>query len=132
MTNITISNILLPTASQGETERLPDSEKTKILRDQETALVKLGELYRDQKCVFNFPPDRVQCNRPLICRNPQGLADVITLSRAFMSSTAKAKTAKLSKSATRSMSTPAYVVCFYQFGPSSTSSTQYPTVNKLR
>ncbi|KAG6876112.1 hypothetical protein C0992_000923 [Termitomyces sp. T32_za158] len=45
-------------------------------REQETALVKLGELYRDQK-------------------NAQGLADVITSSRAFMSSTAKAKTAKL-------------------------------------
>ena len=29
-------------------------------------------------------------------RNAQGLADVITQSRAFMSSTAKAKTAKLS------------------------------------
>ncbi|KDQ61275.1 hypothetical protein JAAARDRAFT_152408 [Jaapia argillacea MUCL 33604] len=46
------------------------------LRDQETALVKLGELYRDQK-------------------NAKGLAEVITLSRSFMSSTAKAKTAKL-------------------------------------
>ncbi|KAF8967234.1 PCI domain-containing protein [Flammula alnicola] len=46
------------------------------LRDQEVALLKLGELYRDQ-------------------RNAQGLADVITQSRAFMSSTAKAKTAKL-------------------------------------
>ncbi|KAI0293595.1 PCI domain-containing protein [Russula brevipes] len=43
------------------------------LRDQETALVKLGELYRDQK----------------------GLAEVVTLSRSFLSSTAKAKTAKL-------------------------------------
>ncbi|KAF8875056.1 PCI domain-containing protein [Infundibulicybe gibba] len=47
-----------------------------VLRDQEIALVKLGELYRDQK-------------------NAQGLAEVITSSRAFMSSTAKAKTAKL-------------------------------------
>ncbi|KAI0064503.1 PCI-domain-containing protein [Artomyces pyxidatus] len=46
------------------------------LRNQETALVHLGELYRDQK-------------------NAQGLAEVITLSRSFMSSTAKAKTAKL-------------------------------------
>lgn len=33
--------------------------------------------------------------------NAAGLAEVITLSRAFMSSTAKAKTAKLSKSGTR-------------------------------
>ncbi|KAF8957703.1 hypothetical protein BDZ97DRAFT_1924318 [Flammula alnicola] len=46
------------------------------LHDQEVALLKLGELYRDQK-------------------NAQGLADVITQSRAFISSTAKAKTAKL-------------------------------------
>ncbi|KAI0271208.1 PCI-domain-containing protein [Russula aff. rugulosa BPL654] len=46
------------------------------LRDQETALVKLGELYRDQK-------------------NAEGLAEVVTLSRSFLSSTAKAKTAKL-------------------------------------
>lgn len=29
----------------------PPSEKDAILRNQETALVKLGELYRDQKCV---------------------------------------------------------------------------------
>jgi len=46
------------------------------LRDQETALVKLGELYRDEK-------------------NAEGLAEVVTLSRSFLSSTAKAKTAKL-------------------------------------
>ncbi|KAF8644776.1 hypothetical protein AX16_008282 [Volvariella volvacea WC 439] len=51
-------------------------EHAQFLRDQETALVKLGELYRDQK-------------------NAKSVAEVITLSRAFMSSTAKAKTAKL-------------------------------------
>ncbi|KAF4576434.1 proteasome subunit S9 family protein [Pleurotus pulmonarius] len=43
---------------------------------QELALAKLGELYRDQK-------------------NAEGVAQLITLSRGFMSSTAKAKTAKL-------------------------------------
>ncbi|KAG5635823.1 hypothetical protein H0H81_010010 [Sphagnurus paluster] len=53
-----------------------NAENSQSLRDQETALVKLGELHRDQK-------------------NAKGLAEVITLSRAFMSSTAKAKTAKL-------------------------------------
>ncbi|KAF8160157.1 PCI domain-containing protein [Pholiota molesta] len=53
-----------------------DEDHAQDLRDQEVALVKLGELYRDTK-------------------NAQGLADVITQSRAFMSSTAKAKTAKL-------------------------------------
>ncbi|KAJ7583203.1 PCI domain-containing protein [Mycena floridula] len=51
-------------------------QQAQLLRDQETALVNLGQLYRDQK-------------------NATGLAEVITLSRGFMSSTAKAKTAKL-------------------------------------
>ncbi|PFH46070.1 hypothetical protein AMATHDRAFT_199950 [Amanita thiersii Skay4041] len=59
-----------------QTGTAQDTEHSQILRDQETALVKLGELYRDQG-------------------NSKGLAEVITLSRAFMSSTAKAKTAKL-------------------------------------
>ncbi|KAF5347989.1 hypothetical protein D9756_010151 [Leucocoprinus leucothites] len=54
----------------------PTAADAQALRDKETALVKLGELYRDQK-------------------NAQALAEVITLSRSFMSSTAKAKTAKL-------------------------------------
>ncbi|KAJ6602551.1 hypothetical protein DFH09DRAFT_1257640 [Mycena vulgaris] len=48
-----------------------------ILREQEAALLNLGALYRDQQ-------------------NAEGLAQVITLSRGFfMSSSAKAKTAKL-------------------------------------
>ncbi|KAF7361219.1 Proteasome regulatory particle subunit [Mycena sanguinolenta] len=48
-----------------------------VLREQEAALLHLGSLYRDQQ-------------------NAEGLAQVITLSRGFfMSSTAKAKTAKL-------------------------------------
>ncbi|KAJ7603955.1 hypothetical protein DFH06DRAFT_1114118 [Mycena polygramma] len=48
-----------------------------VLREQESALLHLGSLYRDQQ-------------------NAEGLAQVITLSRGFfMSSTAKAKTAKL-------------------------------------
>ncbi|KAJ3721105.1 hypothetical protein FB446DRAFT_723045 [Lentinula raphanica] len=51
-------------------------QQAQILRDQETALVNLGQLYRDQK-------------------NAEGVAEVITLSRSFVSSTAKAKTAKL-------------------------------------
>ncbi|TDL15148.1 PCI-domain-containing protein [Rickenella mellea] len=51
-------------------------EKEQNLRNQEVALVKLGELYRDG-------------------RDAKGLAQVILLSRSFMSSTAKAKTAKL-------------------------------------
>ncbi|KAL0577293.1 26S proteasome regulatory subunit rpn6 [Marasmius crinis-equi] len=59
-----------PSANEGE-ERLAQT-----LRDQETALVNLGQLYRDQK-------------------NAKGVAEIITQSRTFMSSTAKAKTAKL-------------------------------------
>ncbi|KAI0748725.1 PCI-domain-containing protein [Daedaleopsis nitida] len=51
-------------------------EKEKELRHQESALMKLGELYRDHN-------------------NAKGVAEVITLSRSFVSSTAKAKTAKL-------------------------------------
>jgi 26S proteasome regulatory subunit N6 len=66
------------------------------LRDQETALVKLGELYRDQKCVVvSYIVWELTDGGK---RNAKGLAEVITLSRAFMSSTAKAKTAKLSTS----------------------------------
>ncbi|KAI0076431.1 PCI-domain-containing protein [Panus rudis PR-1116 ss-1] len=55
---------------------VPVREREEILRHQEQALVKLGELYRDQK-------------------NAKGVAEVINMSRSFMSSTAKAKTAKL-------------------------------------
>lgn len=64
-----------------------------VLRDKETALVKLGQLYRDQKCVvLDFGSSLVKIES----RNASSLAGVITLSRSFMSSTAKAKTAKLS------------------------------------
>lgn len=55
--------------------------------------MKLGELYRDQKYVF-YECTADETNTT--ARNGKGLAEVITLSRAFMSSTAKAKTAKLS------------------------------------
>jgi len=68
--------ILHNTSASTSKEPPRDEDQAQNLRDQEIALVKLGELYRDQK-------------------NAQGLADVITQSRAFMSSTAKAKTAKL-------------------------------------
>ncbi|KAF9476159.1 PCI-domain-containing protein [Pholiota conissans] len=66
---------ILATAS-GSSSTPRDGDQAQDLRDQEIALVKLGELYRDTK-------------------NARGLADVITQSRSFMSSTAKAKTAKL-------------------------------------
>ncbi|KAI0929288.1 hypothetical protein AcW1_006271 [Taiwanofungus camphoratus] len=51
-------------------------EREREIRHQESALVKLGELYRDRK-------------------NAQGVSEVIKMSRSFVSSTAKAKTAKL-------------------------------------
>ncbi|KAL1937608.1 hypothetical protein VTO73DRAFT_12994 [Trametes versicolor] len=60
-----------PSSKHASTE-----EKEAELRQQEAALVKLGELYRDQN-------------------NAQGIAEVINLSRGFVSSIAKAKTAKL-------------------------------------
>ncbi|KAF8835763.1 PCI-domain-containing protein [Paxillus ammoniavirescens] len=65
-------------SSSASTSNGPPStgERDQALRDQEAAMIKLAELHRDQK-------------------NAKGLAEVITLSRSFMSSTAKAKTAKL-------------------------------------
>ncbi|KAF4612765.1 hypothetical protein D9613_011899 [Agrocybe pediades] len=70
--------ILAATSSSTSNTNEParDEEQAQGLRDQEVALVKLGELYRDHK-------------------NAKGLSEIITQSRAFMSSTAKAKTAKL-------------------------------------
>ena len=86
-------------ASSGERPRLittlapnPEEQQQRI-RDQEKALVKLGELYRDQKCAFSRP-SLLPLTRSR--RNAHALSGVITLSRSFMSSTAKAKTAKLS------------------------------------
>ncbi|KAJ2914853.1 hypothetical protein MD484_g5561, partial [Candolleomyces efflorescens] len=67
---------VLTTSSSGNVNTTDSSIQQQHLRDQETALVKLGEIYRDQG-------------------NADALSNVITQSRAFMSSTAKAKTAKL-------------------------------------
>ncbi|KAJ2927323.1 hypothetical protein H1R20_g9771, partial [Candolleomyces eurysporus] len=67
---------VLTTSSAGNAHTTDTSIQQQHLRDQETALVKLGEIYRDQK-------------------NADALSSVINQSRAFMSSTAKAKTAKL-------------------------------------
>ncbi|KAH7906002.1 hypothetical protein BJ138DRAFT_1163649 [Hygrophoropsis aurantiaca] len=68
--------ILDPSTASTSNSDAGNGDRDQLLRDQETALVKLAELYRDQK-------------------NAKGLSEVITLSRSFMSSTAKAKTAKL-------------------------------------
>lgn len=71
-----------------------NADKEQSYRDQELALIKPAELYRDQKWVLqsllfyaSLTPDR----------DASGLAQVITLSRSFMSSTDKAKTTKLNE-----------------------------------
>ncbi|KAI5121381.1 hypothetical protein M0805_001194 [Coniferiporia weirii] len=64
---------ILETSAQAQGSQ---GEREQNLRDQEIALISLGKLYRDNK-------------------DANGLAQVIILSRSFMSSTAKAKTAKL-------------------------------------
>ncbi|EIW73987.1 proteasome regulatory particle subunit [Coniophora puteana RWD-64-598 SS2] len=63
-------------SASASSSKSSSAANAEILRDQESALLKLAELYRDQK-------------------NATGLAEVITLSRSFVSSIAKAKTAKL-------------------------------------
>ncbi|KAI0717636.1 PCI-domain-containing protein [Fomitopsis betulina] len=62
------------TSPVSEHAELPQREAE--LRQQETALIKLAELYQSEK-------------------NAKGIADVIKLSRSFVSTTAKAKTAKI-------------------------------------
>jgi 26S proteasome regulatory subunit N6 len=63
------------------------------LRQQETALIKLGELYRDQQ----YSPRKAKC--PLRIRKVQDLVSLIQTSRVIMSQFAKAKTAKMGNSA---------------------------------
>jgi 26S proteasome regulatory subunit N6 len=77
-----------------DSKNIDEQERERQLRDQETALVQLGKLYRDQKYVHIL----LDCtySDPKSLRNAKGVAEIITLSRSFMSSTAKAKTAKLS------------------------------------
>jgi 26S proteasome regulatory subunit N6 len=59
------------------------------LREQETALIKLGELYRDQQYV---PLQTVRSNET---RKVQDLISLIHASRSIMSKFAKAKTTKI-------------------------------------
>jgi len=87
-----------------ESKSEDEHDKEARLKEQETALVKLAELYRDQKSVSATPPQITWGILTHSDRNASGLAEVITMSRAFMSSTAKAKTAKLSKPPFRSIS----------------------------
>lgn len=71
------------------------AEREQNLRDQETALISLGKLYRDNRCAR---PSRLVVDNLTnsTLSDADGLAQVIILSRSFMSTTAKAKTAKLS------------------------------------
>ncbi|KDN41867.1 PCI-domain-containing protein [Tilletiaria anomala UBC 951] len=57
-------------------DKKPEKQDEELLREQEAALLRLGELYRDEK-------------------NAQALADTVRSSRTLMTSIAKAKTAKL-------------------------------------
>lgn len=63
--------------------KTPSINSDAAIREYETALISLGELYRDEK-------------------NIQALVDLITSSRTVLSSFAKAKTAKLSAYAPKS------------------------------
>lgn len=80
------------------TNEASTSEMDQALRHQESALVSLGELYRDQKYAPIPPVIEALLNLCTLYRNAKGVSEVITLSRSFVSSTAKAKTAKLSTS----------------------------------
>ena len=87
------------TAPSTESKSEDEHDQEAKLKEQESALVKLAELYRDQKSVSAPPLHMYHLSySDAWGRNADGLAEVITMSRAFMFSTAKAKTAKLSKS----------------------------------
>jgi 26S proteasome regulatory subunit N6 len=75
--------------------KTPSATNDAAVREYETALVKLGELYRDETYVtlYNlYVPRLTGFNR----RVPE-LVNLITTSRTVLSSFAKAKTAKLGK-----------------------------------
>src|SRR5579859_2603583 len=61
------------------------------LREQEAALIQLGELYRDQKCVPRI-------SQRVIVRDVEKLVQLTKTSRTIMSNFAKAKTAKIGMS----------------------------------
>lgn len=76
----------------------PGATSDAATREYETALVSLGELYRDEKCAL---PVAVLPPPPLTnhdCRKTQELVDLVKESRSVFSSFAKAKSAKLGMS----------------------------------
>ena len=66
------------------------------LRDPEYALVKLGQLYRDEKWIPLELLFETVALLTTVYRNATALAELLKTSRSFMSAGAKAKTAKLS------------------------------------
>lgn len=80
----------------------PSVTSDAAIREYETALVSLGELYRDEKYVLLARRPRApvcfpSCTTPAYThpRNTDQLVDLVTKSRTVLSSFAKAKTAKL-------------------------------------
>jgi 26S proteasome regulatory subunit N6 len=75
--------------------KTPSATNDAAVREYETALVKLGELYRDEKYLNSYHlwgPRLTGYNRKV-----NELVNLITTSRTALSSFAKAKTAKLGK-----------------------------------
>ena len=108
------------------------SERDQALRHQESALVSLGELYRDQKYVTIPAPIGAFLILCTLYRNAKGVSEVITLSRSFVSSTAKAKTAKLSTSTNCSYLVSALNQYGQQFEPSWISLHPFLTASKFK
>lgn len=74
----------------------PPSLTDAAVREYETALISLGELYRDQKSAITVHPLAMTAwIADVVNRNTQELVELVTKSRTVLSSFAKAKTAKL-------------------------------------
>jgi hypothetical protein len=85
----------------------PSINSDAATREYETALISLGELYRDEKKI-------------------QELVDLITSSRTVLSSFAKAKTAKLSRSSPRPLLLRTFLTQSPQSVSFSTSARRFP------
>ena len=77
-------NILKQQGGACESRLTVDKDDEALLAEQEKALLRLGQLHRDQQCVYHTDT-----------RDAQSLAKTVVDSRQFMASIAKAKTAKL-------------------------------------
>jgi len=79
-----LENILKQQGGACESRLTVDKDDEALLAEQEKALLRLGQLHRDQQCVYHTDT-----------RDAQSLAKTVVDSRQFMASIAKAKTAKL-------------------------------------